>query len=74
MPEPLTKEQIIAIAKSKGCFHVGLRYRDDRLRERCKRMVKDGLLFKAPRWMIKRKFYGDPRKGSWFILTKETSE
>lgn len=40
----LSEEQILAIAKAKGEFRVTLRWRDDALRAKCRKMRRDGLL------------------------------
>lgn len=52
MPRPVPKdrnlspERILEIARAKGQlgFNVSLRYRDDNLRRKCYRLLRDGLL------------------------------
>lgn len=57
MPD-LTRERILRIASRQGVFEVSWRYRDDRLRERCRKMTRAGLLRRvqgapgADRWAI----------------------
>lgn len=58
--DKLTQADILAIARRKGHFHVSLRYRDDYLREKCKQLVKKGLLARVPWWKM-------GERGSWFV-------
>lgn len=44
MFKTLDKEQILAIAKSRGSFRVTLRWRDDAVRKRCFDLKRAGLL------------------------------
>ena len=44
----MTDEQILEVARRKGYFEVSWRWRDDRLRTQCKRLVKKRLLKRAP--------------------------
>jgi CRISPR/Cas system CMR subunit Cmr6 (Cas7 group RAMP superfamily) len=37
-------DRILHLARSKGCFSVSLRYRDESLRRICSRLTKKGLL------------------------------
>jgi hypothetical protein len=41
---PLSSDDILLIAKSKGEFRVTLRWRDDTLRAKCRQMRREGLL------------------------------
>jgi hypothetical protein len=41
----MTLDQIFAIAKSKGSFETSLRYRDERVRSQCHKLLKMGLLY-----------------------------
>lgn len=45
----LTPDRILYLARQKGSFHVSWRYRDEWLRKRCGKMVKEGLLRRVPR-------------------------
>ncbi len=42
--EQMTPERIVQIANRQGWFDVSLRYRDDWLRRRCKKLKQKGLL------------------------------
>lgn len=65
--EGLQPEQILDIARRKGYFHVSLRYRDDYLITRCKKLVKRGLLRRDRRW-----WRYDEGRGSYFVPVKPT--
>lgn len=45
----LSKVQILDLVNQRGYFFVSLRYRDDTLRRKCHRMVRDGLMRKSKR-------------------------
>ena len=45
----MTPEKIVQIAKSAGSFSVSLRYRDDWLRKRCRKLREEGLLIGGKR-------------------------
>lgn len=40
----MDRDRILQILKSKGSFSVSLRWRDDKLRARCYKMRKEGLI------------------------------
>jgi hypothetical protein len=42
--DKLTPERILSLARRPDGFHVSWRYRDDWLRKRCGKMVRDGVL------------------------------
>lgn len=46
--ELLTLDRILFLARQKGRFCVSWRYRDDWLRKRCGKLVKQGLLRRVP--------------------------
>lgn len=58
----LTHHQILRIAQSRGSFHVGRRYRDDKYARRCGKLTQFGLLRKH-----RGQRYGD---GTRFTLTE----
>ena len=62
--EGLQPDQILAIARRKGYFFVSLRYRDDYLTTRCKKLVKRGLLRRDYRWQRY-----DEGRGSYYVPT-----
>ncbi len=43
-----TKDRILHLAVRKGRFEASLRYRDDWLRNRCDKLVREGLLTREP--------------------------
>ena len=68
--EEQNREWIMAVVKRKGFIRVSHRYRDDRLRARCNRLVRDGLLFRMPSWMVRKRCNGnDPRKAAFYAQT-----
>jgi hypothetical protein len=65
---PLDDERIIAIAKAKGHFRVSHRYREDRVRRRCDRLVRAGKLYRMPYWMVTKKLHDDPRSATFYAI------
>lgn len=59
--------KILSIARAKDSFFVAPHYRFDKLRRRCKKLCKKGLL-KRSHW----KKHG--RYGDYFVSTEKTSE
>ena len=66
----LTRERILAIAKAKGHFRVSARYRDDRLRSLCRRMVREGALRKMSYRKVSKVVHDDPRAALFFEPVK----
>ena len=65
------REWIMGVVRRKGFIRVSHRYRDDRLRARCKKLVRDGLLFKMPYWMVRKRCNNDdPRSASFYALAQ----
>ena len=50
MTDKISSERILEICRRKGVFTVSWRYRDDSIRSRCNRMVREGKLKKLRRW------------------------
>lgn len=61
MKAGLSKDDIVAIAKRKGQFFASLRWRDDRLRSKCRQLVKEGKLV-GGRKILHGGFYFYPMK------------
>lgn len=66
----MTKDEILSIARRKGYFRVSHRWRDDSLRSKCRRLVKDGVLFVMPYWMVTKKIGTDPRAATFYAPVK----
>ena len=66
----MTRERILAIAQRKGHFRVSHRYRDDRLRALCQRMVREGALRKMSYRKVSKVVHDDPRAALFFEPVK----
>lgn len=62
----MDKDAILAVVRRKGHFRVSHRWRDDRLRGHCNKLVREGLLFKMPYWMVNKRCNDDPRSATFY--------
>jgi hypothetical protein len=46
--KPLTKDEILAIAKRRGSFTTSFRYRDQKVDSKCRELVGQGKLKRSP--------------------------
>lgn len=70
----MTDDEILAIAARKGHFRVTHRYRDDKLRGRCERLVRARKLYVMPAWKVRKKLHDDPRCATFFAPAEQKAE